>query len=174
MTVFEKISAMNEAFGNAKGDPTNINWAKVRKQSLNIIDEWVELMHGLGADVTMLSVRVDALKSLIFFDQEPNIEAVRDASRDIVVFADGVHHLMGIDADRDMDSVLNGVMSRFIKDDFDKEATIAKHAAKGVTEVYFEGSYPTMIIKSAVDQLDAPQGKFLKAASYKEPTFYEI
>ena len=47
-------------------------------------------------------------------------------------------------------------------------------AAAGVTDVYFEGEYPTMIMKSASDQPDAPKGKFLKSASYKEPVFYPV
>jgi hypothetical protein len=38
-----------------------------------------------------------------------------------------------------MQDVISGVMTRFIKDEADKEATIALHAAKGVTDVYFEG-----------------------------------
>ncbi len=62
-------------------------------------------------------------------------------------------------------------MTRFIKDDADREATIAKHAALGVTKVYFEGRYPHMVMKSAEDQPEAPKGKFLKSASFKETQF---
>jgi hypothetical protein len=45
------------------------------------------------------------------------------------------------------------------------------HTMKGVHDVYFEGEYPTMVMKSGSDQPDAPKGKFLKSASYKEPVF---
>lgn len=69
---------------------------------------------------------------------------------------------------------VDGVMTRFIKDDADKQATQALHAANGVTDVYFEGEYPTMVMKSASDQPDAPKGKFLKSASYKQTVFPSI
>lgn len=191
MSSFELVSTMNTAFGNPKGVPIDINWTRVRKQTLNIGDEFVEMLTALGASndeemvlrfmgalnrskETGLKAIMHALKASVTFTNEPDLEGVRDASRDVVVFADGVHHFMGINADRDMVSVITGVMSRFIKDDADKEATIAKHAAAGVTDVYFEGDYPTMIMKSAKDQPDAPQGKFLKSASYKEAVFYDV
>lgn len=200
-TSFELVSEMNEAFGNPKGNPRNISWDRVRKQSLNIIDEFMELQVALGANnaepapgtqdivsalmhiltldhkgkvglALIASALKEAITSLPY--AEPEIEHVRDASRDIVVFTDGLHHFMGYDADEDMRSVITGVMSRFIKDDEDKEVTIAKHASKGVVEVYFEGSYPKMIMKSAVDQPDAPKGKFMKSASYHEPVFDQL
>lgn len=89
--------------------------------------------------------------------------------------AAGMQESIGADHDIDMQAVIDGVMTRFVKDEADKEATIAKHAAYGVTQVYFEGEYPTMIMKSAVDQGDeAPQGKFLKSASFREPVFAPI
>lgn len=53
-------------------------------------------------------------------------------------------------------------------------AEIALHAARGVIEVYFEGDYPVMVMKSAVDQPDAPKGKFLKSASYSQPVFHAV
>lgn len=115
----------------------------------------------------------DAAKD-IHYSGAANLDEVRDGLCDIHVFAYGAHHLMGIDADQDMNSVLDGVMTRFIKDEADKQATIAKHAAKGVFEVYFEGEYPVMVMKSAVDQPDAPKGKFLKSASYCEPEFHQV
>ena len=93
----------------------------------------------------------------------------------IVNTAAGMQESIGADHDTDMQAVIDGVMTRFVKDEADKEATIAKHAAAGVTQVYFEGDYPTMIMKSAIDQGDdAPQGKFLKSASFREPIFAPI
>ncbi|RIY41123.1 hypothetical protein [Neopusillimonas maritima] len=81
---------------------------------------------------------------------------------------------MGIDANKDMQSVVGGVMTRFIKDDEDKAQSIAMHAQAGVTDVVFEGAYPTMIMRSASDQPDAPKGKFIKSASFSKPVFYEV
>lgn len=173
-TNFELVSAMNAAFGNPKGDPANIDWDRVRNQSLNIADEFGELMVALGADETLIKAMVKNLKWAAQKVVNPvDRDKVRDAFGDIHVFAYGGHHFMGIDADRDMRSIVGGVMTRFIKDEADKAATIAKHAAKDVTEVYFEGEYPTMVMKSAVDQPDAPKGKFLKSASFSEPVFYD-
>lgn len=92
----------------------------------------------------------------------------------IVNLVAGLQESIGADHDIDMKAVIDGVMTRFIKNDQDKEATIAKHAAKGVVDVYFEGEYPTMIMKSSKDQPDAPTGKFMKSASFSEPVFGEI
>jgi hypothetical protein len=176
MSSFQRVCEMNEAFGNPKGNPNNINWDKVRSQCFNIAHEFVELLFALGLINEEELNEYKRIKNSCFYEakQEPNLEKVRDALKDIEVFMHGAHHLMGIDGDKDLNSVVDGVMTRFIKDEQDKQATIAKHAAKGVTEVYFEGEFPKMIMKSAVDQPDAPKGKFLKSASYKEPIFYDV
>lgn len=185
-STFQLVSKMNTAFGNPKGDPLNINWIKVQKQFLNIPDETGELFAALGGhpkgsdgakfiQAAVAQFKKDLVASLEMDSGGPiDLVGVRDSSRDIVVFTDGGNHLMGIDADRDMQTVIDGVMTRFIKDPADKEATIAKHAANGITDVYFEGDYPVMIMKSASDQPDAPKGKFLKSASYKEFPFYDL
>jgi hypothetical protein len=106
-----------------------------------------------------------------FFDECVEAKDFRDACADIKVFVDGASHLAGFDGDADMHTVVDAVFTRFIKDDADKAATVALHAAKGVTDVYFEGEYPKMVMKSASDQPDAPKGKFLKSASYLQPIF---
>lgn len=174
-TNFKRVAAMNVAFGNPKGDPHNIDWDRVRKQSLNIVDEFGELMVALGADKNIIKAAVENMKwaaSHVVHPIDP--EGARDALCDIHVFAYGSHHFMGIDADVDMAAVVDGVMTRFVKDYADMAATLALHAAKGVTDVYFEGEYPTMVMKSASDQPDAPKGKFLKSASYSQTVFPSI
>ena len=184
-TSFQLVSEMNVAFGNPKGDPMNIPWDRVAKQALNIPDEVGEMFIALGghdkysATADRIREAASAFKAALHVayhnpSAAPDLHGVRDASRDVGVFNDGIPHFMGIDGDEDMRTVIRGVMTRFIKDEEDKAATIARHAAKGVTEVYFEGEYPTMIMKSAVDQPDAPRGKFLKSASYKEFPFYDV
>lgn len=75
------------------------------------------------------------------------------------------------DTDRDMQEVISKNMTRFVKSPADLEDTIAYHGSSGVTSYYTEGNYPTMVFKSAVDQPDAPKGKFLKSASYEKPVF---
>ena len=176
-TSFQLVSEMNVAFGNPKGDPNNIDWNHVRRQFKNIGHEFCELLTALGlnaACVENILGSIDRNTNPEQFTEDINLEQVRDSSRDVVVFADGGHHLMGIDGDRDMQAVIDGVMTRFVKDQADLDATIEKHAKAGVLEVYTEGSFPTMIVKSAADQPDAPKGKFLKSASYKQSQFYAV
>lgn len=179
-TPFQLVTAMNTAFGNKIGNPqdfmpvtptpsdtaTQVHfntkpWDRLRNQCKNILDEYHEVM---GCRSTG---KVGAI-------QKHDIDGVRDGLCDIMVFALGAYHMLGLDADVDMEAVLTGVMTRFIRDEEDKSATILKHAAKGVSQVYFEGQYPTMIMKSAVDQPDAPKGKFLKSASYTDTVFAMI
>lgn len=172
-TNFHRVAAMNAAFGNPQGNPKSINLAVLRSQVRNILDEFCEVQIALGASPEGVQVLRDAAKG-IHYTEEAKLDEVRDGLCDIHVFAYGAHHLMGVDADQDMNSVVDGVMTRFIKDEADKQSTIAKHAAKGVTEVYFEGQYPVMVMKSSMDQPDAPKGKFLKSASYCEPVFHKV
>jgi len=149
-TPFQRVAEMNTAFGNPKGNIQGIDWTRLEKQCRNILDEYCELMDAIVAK---------------------SVNDTRDALCDIQVFANGAQHLMGVDGDADMHAVVDGVMTRFVKDEGDLQATMALHAAKGVTEVYFEGVFPKMIMKSAVDQPDAPMGKFLKSASYSNTVF---
>ena len=177
-TPLKRIAEMNTAFGNPAGDFTNIERRIILWQSRNIFDEYLELLSALGFNSEVLG----SLKAIHDNTIHPfsdklgamDVEEVRDALCDIQVFTGGAQHLMGVNADMDMHSVIDGVMSRFIKDEADKAATIALHAAKGVTDVYFEGEYPKMVMKSASDQPDAPKGKFLKSASYSPTKFYDF
>lgn len=150
-TSFQRVAEMNTAFGNHVGDANNIDWDKLTNQCKNILDEYQNELVGY------LATR--------------NLTGVRDTLGDIQVFAMGGQHIAGVDGDADMNDIVDGVMTRFVKDEADLAATIAKHAAKGVTQVYTEGEYPKMILKSLVDQPDAPKGKFLKSASYQDTVF---
>ena len=182
-TPFQRVAELNEAFGNAEGNSENIDWGKVQSQCKNIFDEYCELLEALGYYKGAILVVKALHERYIVSDylhnygdiemplNKVNTEAVRDALCDIQVFAKGAQHMMGYDGDCDMHDVIDGVFTRFIKDDADAEATVAMHAAKGVSRVYFEGEYPKMVMKSAVDQPDAPKGKVLKSASFKNTVF---
>lgn len=150
---FQLVSEMNKAFGNPTGDSMNIDMNKLKAQCKNILDEYKELQEALEAG---------------------DFYKIRDALCDIHVFTYGAHHIMGLDADDDMRRVVMAVMTRFIKDPDDRLASLVNYANKDVTDVYFEGDYPRMIMKSSKDQPDAPKGKFLKSASYREPVFEGI
>lgn len=155
--MFERVSAMNVAFCNPKGDPNNINWERLENQCKNIQDEFNELMSAI------------ALRDV------SGGQGVRDALCDILVFTLGAQHFMGIDGNTDMNAVLDGVMSRFVKNQEDHHDTMTKYNNLGV-EYYSEGSYPTMCLKSSRHQWDIngenyPKGKFLKSASFANPVF---
>ncbi|MFH2134057.1 MAG: nucleoside triphosphate pyrophosphohydrolase family protein [Pseudomonadota bacterium] len=155
--MFKRVSDMNTAFGNQKGDPVNIDWHRLEKQCKNILGEYKELLEALEAR---------------------DLDGVRDALCDINVFSLGAHHFMGIDADADMDAVVDGVLTRFCKDEADLEATKVKYNALGV-EYYVEGGYPYVCLKSSKDQDDIngehfPKGKFLKSASFNEPVLPKV
>lgn len=174
LTSFQRVALMNIAFDNPAGNFDGIDIGKLRSQCKNIGHEYLELLKALGlAEVCVEFLRraIDHHTNEDQFVEEPNVKEIRDGLGDIQVFAQGAQHMAGLDGDEDMDDIIDGVMTRFIKDDADKAATIAKHAAKGVTDVYFVGEYPTMVMKSGSDQPDAPKGKFLKSASYKDTVF---
>lgn len=176
LSIFERIKEMNEAFGNPEGDPKNINWDVIKSQCNSILDEFIELQRGLGLEETTLRFLMGARGSLdqAVYPLTPNLKDVRDALCDINVFSGGAHHLMGIDQEADMSAVLNSLFTRFVKDDVDMSNTMQYHANKGVHQVSYEGNYPFKIARSLVDQPDAPKGKFLKSASYTQPTFYSV
>jgi len=179
MTNFERVSEMNEAFGNPKGNPAQIDIARIRNQMKSILDEYGEFLQGID-ELETITDRIG--NDVLPRNQEQNdlveyekiLDKVRDAIVDIQVFAYGAQHLMGIDANRDMESVIAGVMTRFCRNEEELQATQEKFAAKGVTETYTVGEFPKMILRSAVDQPDAPKDKFLKSVGYSEPVFYSI
>lgn len=158
---FIQVSDMNAAFGNPKGDPNNIDWDRLEAQCKNILDEYKELMGDPESN--------DPDKILGALKRR-DLNGIRDALCDIMVFALGAQHFMGIDGDDDMKAVVDGVMTRFCKDQEELDSTIAKWEGKGL-EVYVEGEFPRKIVKSAKDQPDAPKGKFLKSTGYKDTVF---
>jgi len=147
---FRLVCEMNNAFGNKRGSYDDVSFERLEAQSRNILDEYNELVDAIAAK---------------------DLEAIRDALCDIQVFAMGTQHLLGVNGDKDMQAVVEGVMTRFVKNASDLELTKELHAKKGVVDVYTEGQFPRMILKSASDQPDAPKGKFLKSASYKNTVF---
>ena len=175
LTPLQRTVLMNEAFGNKAGSLDAIDIEAVVNQSLNIFDEYIELLTAFGITTSRLNALRQAHNALVTeMKKKPlwyYVDDIRDALCDIQVFAGGAQHLLGVVPDENMHATIDGVMSRFIKDEEDKRATIALHASRGVTDVYFEGEYPTMVMKSASDQPDAPKGKFLKAASYRPTVF---
>lgn len=173
---FELVWDMNVAFGNGgKLQSAAQHLERIRNQCKNIPHEYCELLVALGHDKQKVARALQAFEQIIASEAPDNSKfhmgKARDACADIHVFTYGGQAFIGCDGDADVKEVVSKVMTRFIKDEADKQATIALHAAKGVTDVYFEGEYPKMIMKSASDQPDAPVGKFLKSASTELPHF---
>lgn len=173
-TPFQRVAAMNIAFGNPVGDPANIDWGRVRKQCLNIPDELGELLIALGAAPAGVRKSIAILKANTVFEKAPDVEEVRDALCDVNVFAGGGQHMIGVDGDADMNAVLDGIMTRFCRDAVELQATLDHWSANGVSQTYIEGEFPKMVVKSAEDQLDAPKGKFLKSVGYRKPVFAQL
>lgn len=163
--MFRDVKAMNDAFGNPEGDTANLDRKRMLNQCVNIGSEFVELMAAFG-------VKAD-IKLTVLDDQAFSVDDVRDALCDINVFSLGAHHLMGFDADRDMEEVVAAVMTRFCKDGETFEATCKKYDDAGV-KYTVHGEYPRVYLKSAEDQQmpEYPKGKFLKAVGYRKPVFY--
>ena len=78
---------------------------------------------------------------------------------------------IGADPDADMHAVIDGVLTRFCRDEAELQATKLKYDTLGV-KYYVEGVFPEVCLKSAEDQGDEyPKGKFLKSVGYRLPVF---
>lgn len=183
-SVFQRVYGMNAAFGNNVGDykamlennPDVVS--DVLAQSKNIFHEFCELLVAFGYDEKQITHMRDTFEQdlkLVPCTGVVDVVKMRDSLCDINVFSIGTHYKAGYDAEEDTNAVIDQVMTRFVKDEDDLQATMQLHASKGVSVVYTEGQFPKMIVKSAIDQPDAPKGKFLKSAScQKKPTFVAI
>lgn len=174
--MFAYVKLMNEAFGNPEGKPADFGlvplsptgrnetaWGRLLKQCENIAGSAPEIR--------------GEVRELLVAIKERDVVKTRDALCDIMVFALGAYHFLGYDADADMAAVLDGVMTRFCRDQTELDATIAKWAARGVTDVYTQGQFPRLCVKAASDQTDTvdgehiPKGKFLKSVGYRDTVF---
>ena len=157
-TMFTKVAELNTLWGNLKGDPTNPDWKKLSDQGKNILDEYNELFD-------------DGINPR-------NMNEVRDAICDILVFTLGLAHMAGIDVDADMTAVDASNRSKFCHDMEDMEATILKYRSLGV-EVQGEGAFPLAFVRSTSSQVGNDKklyqnNKILKSVSFKEPVFAEL
>jgi predicted HAD superfamily Cof-like phosphohydrolase len=168
--MFHDVKMMNEAFNNPEGDPNQISASKLMRQCKNIVKEYQELMQAFNINVKIEHTEVEGR----LVPDEKTIDHIRDALCDIMVFTLGAYHLMGYDADRDMEEVVAAVMTRFCVDANQLIDTIQHYNELGV-KFYAEGEFPRVCLKSSEDQGDGeyPRGKFLKAVGYRTPVFYK-
>lgn len=178
-TMFELVSDMNVEFGNPKGDPKHImrDLEKHVAQCKNIGAEFLELMKAFGvhAGISLNSQYTSNEVDESHATRAVDIDGVRDALCDIMVFALGAFHKMGVDAELDMREVVSALFSRFARGDAHLLDTREHYDKLGILYTV-EGTFPTVCLKSAEDQQmpEYPKGKFLKAVGYRKPRFYAL
>jgi len=153
MTNFVNVSKLNDVFGNEQGDPNKPNWEHIRKQLHLIQEETVELTEGV---------------------ETKDWQEMRDAVSDILVVTYGMAHIMGIDADADMAAVHDSNMSKLCTTSDEVTETLGFYEDEIGIQVYAEGHFPEVAIKSSQDQTGTdgkfyPKGKFLKNTNWHEP-----
>jgi hypothetical protein len=163
------VVRMNELFGNQRGDYDTWNMDRLRNQIEGVRSELIKELDPAYAKLKLMMLHETQYDAVQF---ESVKAEVRDALCDIMVFALGAFHAVGVNADRDMEEVLDALESRLCKDQETLDATLAFYANKGV-EVYYEGGFPHVAVKSSKDQMmpEYPRGKFLKAVTYRQPKF---
>jgi len=185
-TPFQRVVSITNAFGHVKGNYPNPSFNVVRKQLLNILDQYAVVMVALGADRFKIQQAIETLKiaseprqpiELATFDikdADDTITTIRTGLANLNVFSLSTHYLLGCDADDDTNAVLGLVLTRFITSDNDKRATIEYYAKRGVTNIIFQGEYPNMLAVSAEDQPSAPRNHILPVISVTAPNFVDI
>lgn len=163
------VARINELFGNARGDYDNWNMDRLRNQIEGVRSELLKELDPAVAKLKLMLLHSTQYEP----EQFEQVKAeVRDALCDIMVFALGAFHAIGVSADRDMEAVVSALETRLCKDQETLDATLAYYADKEV-QVYVEGGFPHVCVKSSMDQHmpEYPRGKFLKAVGYKQPVF---
>lgn len=173
-TTFEKVTALNLAFGNAKGDLNNPDVKAIRKQAMLCLEEAIEMVEAAhpGSKVKWSFDSKGAFKDLV------DMQALMDAQGDLTTVNDGVGHVAGFNGNAVYQLVHDSNMSKFISLEEDKVKALSYYYDLGFQpdDLYLHGDYPTMCIKVKRDiKLNGkfyPEGKFLKnMVTFKEPDF---
>ena len=176
-TTFEKVTALNLAFGNAKGDLNNPDVKAIRKQAMLCLEEAIEMVEAAhpGTKVKWSFDNKGAHKDSV------DLVALLDAQGDLTTVNDGVAHVAGFDGNACYDLVHESNMSKFISSEGDKIKALAYYYDLGFQpdDLYLHGNYPTMCIKVKRDiKLNGkfyPEGKFLKnMVTFTEPDFSQL
>ncbi|ARB11814.1 putative nucleoside triphosphate pyrophosphohydrolase [Pectobacterium phage vB_PatP_CB3] len=172
-TTFEKVTALNLAFGNAKGDLNNPDVKAIRKQAMLCLEEAIEMVEAAHPGIKVhWEVTGDANNTGV------DILSLLDAQGDLTTVNDGVGHVAGFDGNAVYQLVHDSNMSKFISQEEDKVKALSYYYDLGFQpdDLYLHGDYPTMCIKVKRDiKLNGkfyPEGKFLKnMVTFKEPDF---
>lgn len=154
-TPFQLVTAMSLAFSNPQGDPLNSNWDKCAAQAKGVEKELKEFRDGILTQ---------------------NLPDTRDALCDIMVYCLGAYHALGLDADADMENVVDCLFSRLCATREKLTETVEYYTRTVGIKVYCEGAFPQMTVKSMEDQTGTNgeqyhKSQFLKARGYRTPVF---
>lgn len=175
-TTFEKVTELNLAFGNPKGDLSNPDVKAIRKQALLCLEEAIEMVEAAHPGMKVVW-------DLNGHTDETSIDmpGIMDAQGDLTTVNDGVAHVAGFDGNACYDLVHESNLSKFISNEGDKIKALAYYYDIGFQpdDLYLHGNYPTMCIKVKREiRLNGklyPEGKFLKnMVTFKEPDFSNI
>lgn len=181
-TTFDKNVKLNLAFGNAKGDVTSPNFAKIRNQAKLVLEETRELLEAAYFDhEVILTLELNPRDSEMPTTIEDHMKAIMDAQGDITTVNDGVAHIAGFDGDECLQRVYASNMSKFVRSMDEVVPALDYYYNKGFPResLRIEGEFPQACIK-VVDTItvggkEYPAGKFLKnMATFKEPDFSDM
>lgn len=179
-TTFEKVSALNEAFGNPKGDLTNPDVQAIRKQAMLCLEEAIEMVEAAHPGLKV-KCSIDSVAEEGWTDTGINLIALMDAQGDLTTVNDGVAHIAGFNGNAVYDAVHISNMSKFISTEDDKIKALDYYYGLGFQpdDLFLRGDYPNkaIIVKRGI-RLNGkfyPAGKFLKnMVTFKEPDFSYI
>lgn len=179
-TTFQKVSELNIAFGNEKGDILNPNVKAIRKQAQLVLEEAIELMEAAypGAKIVW---QWNGGSSLVRDIVGVNMKELLDAQGDVTTVNDGMAHIAGFDGDRVLAIVDESNRTKFIPNPESVAPALQYYYDLGFEphQLYIHGEFPLACIKVAEDVTvggkQYPAGKFLKnMATFKEPDFSDI
>ena len=182
LTTFQKVSMLNMAFGNPKGNILEPNWGKIQSQSNLVMEEAIELLEAAypGKKVSV-KVEIEDLEPGVKSDEVDHLRRLLDAQGDITTVNDGVAHIAGFNGDQVLGRVDTSNRSKFITTDAEIGPALKYYYDLGFAadQLEIQGEYPAKCIKVAVEVTVAgkfyPKGKFLKnMAKFKEPEFEDI
>lgn len=181
-TTFSKNVKLNLAFGNAKGDVTAPDFAKIRNQAKLVLEETKELLEAAYFDHKVtLTLELNPRESEIPTTTEDLMKAIMDAQGDITTVNDGVAHIAGFDGDECLQRVYTSNMSKFIRSEDEVGPALDYYYSRGFPEgqLRVEGEFPQACIKVNETVMwngkEYPANKFLKnMAVFQEPDFSDM
>jgi NTP pyrophosphatase (non-canonical NTP hydrolase) len=153
MTRFNEVAEFNESFGNAQGNPEQLDWVAIEAQYKMIASELEEILEGI---------------------EKRNLKLVRDGAGDVLVTAYGMFHRVGHDADEDLIEINRSNNTKLCRNTDVAIRTARKYEKGGVEVKFYYPGDGRIAVLSAKDQNDLqgrfiPAGKLLKSVEFEEP-----